>query len=162
MCFLRPQKLTKSSPSIWHLLHNVKSTVKISSIFVAFLENMNFKYMDQNTIIKRVYLSSIWISKIKKFSFLRTQFSIMVQCAVLLHLLDEGTHILVPREKMLKGFFSILERERDWVERAAERRMNQQVHENGQNSTHYYWVRFHAALMLLPTAHTVYVGRTHR
>ena len=33
----------KSSPSIWHLLHNVKSTVKISSIFVAFLENMNFK-----------------------------------------------------------------------------------------------------------------------
>ena len=28
----------KSSPSIWHLLHNVKSTVKISSIFVAFLE----------------------------------------------------------------------------------------------------------------------------
>ena len=32
----------KSLPSIWHLLHNVKSTVKISSIFVAFLENMNF------------------------------------------------------------------------------------------------------------------------
>ena len=33
----------KSSPSIWHLLlHIVKSTVKISSIFVAFLENMNF------------------------------------------------------------------------------------------------------------------------
>ena len=32
----------KSSPSIWHLLHNVKSTVNISSIFVAFLENMNF------------------------------------------------------------------------------------------------------------------------
>ena len=25
------------------LLHSVKSTVKISSIFVAFLENMNFK-----------------------------------------------------------------------------------------------------------------------
>ena len=32
----------KSSPSIWRLLHNVKSAVKISSIFVAFLENMNF------------------------------------------------------------------------------------------------------------------------
>ena len=44
MCFLRrPQKLTKYSLLIWHLLHNVKSTVKISSIFVAFLENMNFK-----------------------------------------------------------------------------------------------------------------------
>ena len=32
----------KSSPSISHLLHNVKSRVKISSILVAFLENMNF------------------------------------------------------------------------------------------------------------------------
>ena len=32
----------KSSHSIWHLLHNVKSTVRISSIFVPFLENMNF------------------------------------------------------------------------------------------------------------------------
>ena len=35
-------KIDKSSPKIWHLLHNVKSTVKISSIFAAFLENMNF------------------------------------------------------------------------------------------------------------------------
>ena len=33
----------KSSPSIWRYVVNVKSTVKISSIFVAFLENMNFK-----------------------------------------------------------------------------------------------------------------------
>ena len=32
----------KSLPSIWQLLHIVKSFVKISSIFVAFLENMNF------------------------------------------------------------------------------------------------------------------------
>ena len=32
----------KSLPSIWHLLHDVKSKVKILSIFVAFLENMNF------------------------------------------------------------------------------------------------------------------------
>ena len=32
----------KSSPSLWQLLNNVKSTVKISSILVAFLENMNF------------------------------------------------------------------------------------------------------------------------
>ena len=37
---MKATKLKKSSPSIWHLLHNV---VKISSIFVAFLENMNFK-----------------------------------------------------------------------------------------------------------------------
>ena len=32
----------KYSPPIWHLLHNVKSMVKISSIFVAFLENLSF------------------------------------------------------------------------------------------------------------------------
>ena len=32
----------KSPPLIWHLLQSVKSTVKISSIFVAFLRNMNF------------------------------------------------------------------------------------------------------------------------
>ena len=38
----RQQKLTKSSLSILNLLHNTKSKVKISSIFVAFLENMNF------------------------------------------------------------------------------------------------------------------------
>ena len=41
-------KIKKSSPSIWHLLHNVKSTVKISSIFAAFLENMNFTNNRQN------------------------------------------------------------------------------------------------------------------
>ena len=32
----------ESSPSIWHLLHNVKLTVKIFSNFVAFLENVYF------------------------------------------------------------------------------------------------------------------------
>ena len=37
----------KSSPSIWHLLHNVKLTVKISSIFVVFLEHMNFNIMQK-------------------------------------------------------------------------------------------------------------------
>ena len=36
--------MTKSS----HLLHNVKSTVKILSISVAFLENMNFKKSAKN------------------------------------------------------------------------------------------------------------------
>ena len=32
-----------ASPSIWHLLGNVKSTVNNLSIFVDFLENLNFK-----------------------------------------------------------------------------------------------------------------------
>ena len=35
----------KSSSSIWHLLHNVKSTGKISLIFVAFLENMKCEFL---------------------------------------------------------------------------------------------------------------------
>ena len=51
----RPQKLTKSSPLIWHLLHNVKSTVKILSIFVAFLENMNFKNVPPKTIFQHCF-----------------------------------------------------------------------------------------------------------
>ena len=38
------KKLIKSSPLIWHLLHNVKSTGKIWSNFVALLENINFIY----------------------------------------------------------------------------------------------------------------------
>ena len=32
----------KSSPLIWRYVVNVKASVKISSIFVAFLENINF------------------------------------------------------------------------------------------------------------------------
>ena len=43
--FMFSKKATKNdkfSPSIWRYVVNVKSTVKISSIFVAFLENMNF------------------------------------------------------------------------------------------------------------------------
>ena len=41
--------------SIWHFLHNVKSTVKISSICVAFLENMNFK-TSKNSNAKLLFL----------------------------------------------------------------------------------------------------------
>ena len=41
----------KSLPSIWHLLHNVKKTVKIFSIFVAFLENINFKLTPSHSIV---------------------------------------------------------------------------------------------------------------
>ena len=35
----------KSSPSIWHYVVKVKLTVKILSIYVAFLENMFTIYM---------------------------------------------------------------------------------------------------------------------
>ena len=35
----------KSSPSIWRYVVNVKLTVKILSIFMAFLESMNFMYL---------------------------------------------------------------------------------------------------------------------
>ena len=50
-CFpKRPQKLTKSSPSIWHL----QLTVKISSNFMAFLENMNFKIFLPNIKLSQI------------------------------------------------------------------------------------------------------------
>ena len=45
----------KSSPSIWHLLHNIKSMVKILSNFVAFLENINF--------ITYIYAKNVMSSK---------------------------------------------------------------------------------------------------
>ena len=35
-------KIDKIFTTIWHLLHNLKSTVKILSNFVVFLENINF------------------------------------------------------------------------------------------------------------------------
>ena len=38
-----PQKLMRSSPSTWRYVVNIKSTVKILSISMVFLENMNFK-----------------------------------------------------------------------------------------------------------------------
>ena len=40
----------KSSLSIWHLLHNVKLRVNILSIFVAFLDNTNFKIQILNGV----------------------------------------------------------------------------------------------------------------
>ena len=43
-------KFTKSLPSIWHLLHNVNSTITASLIVVAFLENVNFKRENLHTI----------------------------------------------------------------------------------------------------------------
>ena len=50
--------MTKSSPSIWHLLNNVKLTAKILSIFVAFLENMNFSTTYEKL---RAYCPNIYI-----------------------------------------------------------------------------------------------------
>ena len=44
MFYKKATKIDKSSPSIWQYVVSVKSTVKISSIFVAFLENTNFKH----------------------------------------------------------------------------------------------------------------------
>ena len=52
--------MTKSSPLIWQLLHTVKSMVKISSIFVAFLENTKF--------IKSSSRDNFTISEFRNFS----------------------------------------------------------------------------------------------
>ena len=59
----RPLNLTKSSPSIWHLLHTVKSTMKILSIFVAFLENMNFTEILWQTFWRNKWRSVIDVVK---------------------------------------------------------------------------------------------------
>ena len=60
----------KSSLSIRHWLHNVKSTVKISSIFVAFLENMNFKAVTIIFDLQFPWSSLIFpICKINKVDF---------------------------------------------------------------------------------------------
>ena len=48
----------KSSVSIWRYVVNVKSTVKTLSIFMAFLENMNFTKTLYNSG------SAVWIAKI--------------------------------------------------------------------------------------------------
>ena len=47
---LKPQKLTKCSPSIWWLLHTVKLTAKILSFFVVISENVNFISADTYTL----------------------------------------------------------------------------------------------------------------
>ena len=46
-------KIDKISPAIWHYVVSVKSTVKISLIFVAFLENMNFNDVD---FLPKIYI----------------------------------------------------------------------------------------------------------
>ena len=46
-------KIMKSSPSIWRYVVNVKSTMKISSISVAFLENMNFTSINQKKVTQQ-------------------------------------------------------------------------------------------------------------
>ena len=54
-----PYKLMKSSPSIWNYAVSIKSTVKISSIFVAFLENTNFKTFSFDNFQFRLFSSKI-------------------------------------------------------------------------------------------------------
>ena len=92
MCFLRrPQKLTKSSPAIWQYVVSVKSPVKISSIFVAFLENINFiqegfiikiglrwheysicfesaAFLDKKKNVFRKNFNSLWFATLKKYA----------------------------------------------------------------------------------------------
>ena len=70
----------KSSPSIWHYVVDVKSTVKISLIFVAFLENMNFtkiyfvkvplnvKIVKPDLLYRKQFLKILW-SEVRKGRF---------------------------------------------------------------------------------------------
>ena len=52
----------KSSPSIWHLLHNVKSMMKILSNFVAFLANINLKkriWCQEQSCLPKIYEAAL-------------------------------------------------------------------------------------------------------
>ena len=71
----RPQKLTKSSPSIWHLLHNVKCTAKIFVKFVAFLKNINLN--------KNVFSTCIILVNPQNIS-----------CLILGYLMEEGDPLI--------------------------------------------------------------------
>ena len=67
----------KSSPSIWQLLHAVKLIVKILSIFVAILENTNFKWTLNSLAAlwekttKKIKSTLVWLESLNlKFSTL--------------------------------------------------------------------------------------------
>ena len=87
-----------SSLLICHLLHNVKSTVKILLIFVAFLENMNFIKRDARVKISgtqpaemigalNAFAFSTFPLHLKEFrSVLSDQFSSLFLLPCLIHL----------------------------------------------------------------------------
>ena len=57
----------KSSRSIWHYVVSVKSAVKISSIFVAFLENTNFTIQSVFSIRIPPYMTRIMKIRFESF-----------------------------------------------------------------------------------------------
>ena len=69
-----------SSPLIWHLLHNVELRMKISSIFVAFLENMIFK-----TEYRKIasFNTSCLEAHVGLFRLLMKGFSVLIYCDLL-------------------------------------------------------------------------------
>ena len=72
----------KSSPSIWFYVVNVKSTVKISPIFVAFLENMNFivTFSFDFSLKKQKNVCHTYIVAIKKIFFGKKYIFIFKNC----------------------------------------------------------------------------------
>ena len=68
----------KSSPSIWRYVVNVKSAVKILSIFVAFLENMNFKnkaiLQNGKSIFSKYVRNQNWLLWISSFLYTKNLF----------------------------------------------------------------------------------------
>ena len=67
--------MTKSSPSIWCLLHNVKLTMKIPLIFVPFLENRNFNFIiflvSWENLLTHFFLIKLNLSKSKYYALTR-------------------------------------------------------------------------------------------
>ena len=88
----------KSSPSIWHYVVNVKSTVKISSVFVAFLENMNFNsredwFIKNSTKVISVLLLSL--VRLFKNQSLEKQRFMMITC--------QGNFFFLTRDHFFMG-----------------------------------------------------------
>ena len=77
----------KSSPSIWHLLHIVKLMVKISSIFVAFLENIYFNHEIIHVYLNFIILRSclkIYTTKIQKTMRVVLRFTLLPEMVICL------------------------------------------------------------------------------
>ena len=79
--------MMKYSPSIWHLLHIVKLMVKISSIFVAFLENIYFNHEIIHVYLNFIILRSclkIYTTKIQRTMRVVLRFTLLPEMVICL------------------------------------------------------------------------------
>ena len=99
--------MTKFSLSIWHLLHNVKSTVKILSNFVAFLEKINFIQVESMLQLYDIHQACSYTTKAIAYAVCRENWTSGVTQVALKNNGNTGYAVscLVYRIEML-NFFS--------------------------------------------------------